>query len=47
MEGILIESVGDRPVMMRGADGDSGDIGRLAKSLNGIAIPISESLRRS
>ena len=47
MEGILIESVGDRPVMMRGADGDSGDIGRLAESLNGIAISISESLRRS
>ena len=47
MEGISNESVGDRPVTMRGADDNSGDIGRPAESLNGIAIPISESLRRS
>jgi hypothetical protein len=47
MEGISKEYVGDRPATMRGADNDSGDIGRLAESLNGIAISISESLRRS
>jgi hypothetical protein len=47
MEGVLNESVDDRPVTMRGAADDSGDIGRLAESLNGNAISISESLRRS
>ena len=47
MEGILNESVSDRPVTMRGADDDSGDIGQFAESLNGIAISISGSLRRS
>jgi hypothetical protein len=32
---------------MRGADDDSGDIGRLAEPLKGNAISVSESLRHS
>jgi hypothetical protein len=47
MEGVLNESVDGRPVTMRGVTDDSGDIGRLAESLNGNAISISESLFRS